>query len=114
MPYRCHPMRTWCVLLSDLPGYGSSAGDKRRVLRMTFIWPAMLVTLLCIPLLIALYSFLQRRRQRIAASYDSFAGGQIKTHQPGRRRHIPPLLFLVALTLLSIALARPQMTVNLP
>ena len=81
---------------------------------MTFIWPAMLVSLLCLPFFIGLYIYLQRRRQRISASYSSFAGGSIQSRQPGRLRHIPPLLFLAGLTLLLIALARPQMTVNLP
>lgn len=81
---------------------------------MTFIWPAMLVSLLCVPLLIGLYIYLQRRRQRIAENYTAFSGGQINSHQPGKRRHLPPALFLVGLALLLVALARPQMTVNLP
>lgn len=33
---------------------------------------------------------------------------------PGIRRHIPPLFFLVALTILLVSLARPQSEVNLP
>ena len=81
---------------------------------MTFIWPVMLVSLLCLPLFIGLYLYLQRRRQRIAASYAGFTGGQIQSRQPGRRRHIPVVLFLVGLALLLVSLARPQMTVNLP
>jgi Ca-activated chloride channel family protein len=32
----------------------------------------------------------------------------------GRRRHIPPVLFLVGLTILLVALARPQAVVSLP
>lgn len=81
---------------------------------MTFIWPAMLVALFSIPLFVGFYVYLQRRRQRFAASIGSFAGGQVHRHQPGRLRHVPPLLFLAGLTLLLLALARPQMTVNLP
>ena len=81
---------------------------------MTFIWPTMLVSLLCLPLFIGLYIYLQRRRQRIATSYSSFVGGPIQGRQPGRLRHIPPFLFLVGLALLLIGLARPEMTVNLP
>jgi Ca-activated chloride channel family protein len=81
---------------------------------MTFIWPIMLVSLLVLPLLIGLYIILQQRRRDIAASYSVFAGGQIQSRQPGRLRHIPPLIFLIGLTLLIITLARPQMTVNLP
>ena len=81
---------------------------------MTFVWPIMLVSLLCLPLLIGLYISLQRRRVRIAPRYGVFGGKQIQSRQPGRLRHIPSLLFLVGLTLLLIALARPEMTVNLP
>lgn len=81
---------------------------------MTFIWPAMLVSLICVPLLISLYLYLQRRRQQLAENYADFSGGQIQSRQPGRRRHLPPALFLIGLTLLLLALARPQMTVNLP
>ena len=81
---------------------------------MGFIWPMMLISLLSLPLLIGLYVNLQRRRQQIAARYDSFSGGQIRGRNPGKRRHIPPLMFLAGLALLLVALARPQMTVNLP
>jgi Ca-activated chloride channel homolog len=86
---------------------------------MTFIWPSMLITLLCIPLFIGFYFYLQRRRERIAANFEnfqgsSFPGGPIQKRRPGRQRHIPPLLFLVGLALLLFALARPQMTVHLP
>ena len=81
---------------------------------MTFIWPMMLLSLICLPPLIMLYIYFQRRRQRIATSYGSFTSGQTQRHQPGRLRHIPPLLFLGGLSLLLISLARPQMTVSLP
>ncbi len=81
---------------------------------MSFIWPSMLIFLLCIPIFIGLYIYLQRRRERIAANYDILSSGLMQRRQPGKRRHIPPLLFLVGLSLLLVALARPQMTVNLP
>ncbi len=81
---------------------------------MNLIWPAMLVSLICVPIFVGLYIVFQRRRQKIAASYDFFTGGQIRSRQPGRRRHIPPLLFLIGFSLLLFSLARPQMTVNLP
>src|SRR5262245_42409681 len=81
---------------------------------MSFIWPAMLLSLLLIPLCVALYLRLQRRR-RLAASYGAFglmqtAGGG----QPGWRRHLPPLLFLAGLTVLLMAMARPQTVISLP
>ncbi len=82
---------------------------------MSFIWPVMLVFLLMVPLFVALYILLQRRRQRFAVQYGSLAllrGAAARG--PGRRRHIPPALFLLALTILIVALARPQTTVSLP
>ncbi len=81
---------------------------------MSFIWPSMLVSLFALPLLVVAYLALQRRRKRLAASYTSFSGEQLSSSRPGRLRHIPPVLFLIGLTLLMLALARPQMTVSLP
>jgi Ca-activated chloride channel family protein len=81
---------------------------------MSFLWPKMLVFLIFAPVLTGVYISLQRRRQRIAASFGSFMGGQVHSRQPGKLRHIPAVLFLVGLTLLLFVLARPQMTVSLP
>ena len=82
---------------------------------MSFIWPTMLVLLILIPLLVLFYIKLQQRRRRISASYGSlgFVGGAVG-HGPGIRRHIPPVLFMVGLSILMIALARPQTVVSLP
>jgi Ca-activated chloride channel family protein len=82
---------------------------------MTFIWPALLFSLLVIPAFVVIYLLLQRRRKKLAASYGSMvfsAGGQGK--QPGLRRYIPPAFFLGGLAILAFALARPQAVVALP
>jgi Ca-activated chloride channel family protein len=82
---------------------------------MSFIWPVMLLLLLLIPLCIWLYMRLQQQRRRLAASYGGFgllreaAGREL-----GQRRHIPPALFLAGLTILLLAMARPQAVVSLP
>jgi Ca-activated chloride channel family protein len=82
---------------------------------MSFIWPGMLFLLLAVPLAIVFYLRLQQRRQRLAASYGSFGLAQGMTGStPGTRRHLPPALFLSSLTILIVALARPQAIVNLP
>ena len=82
---------------------------------MTFIWPVMLYSLILIPLFIALYLSLQRRRKRIAANYQTLSTApEIAKRDPGFRRHIPPILFLFSLAILSVALARPQTEVSLP
>jgi Ca-activated chloride channel family protein len=82
---------------------------------MSFIWPAMLLALLLIPLCVVLYVRLQRRRQRLLARYGSFGLAQsVQGRRLGLRRHIPRSLFLAGLAILLIALARPQTLISLP
>jgi Ca-activated chloride channel family protein len=82
---------------------------------MSFIWPTMLLLLLFIPLFGVLYILLQQRRRRFAANYSSLGlVHEAMGRGPGIRRHVPPALFLVGLTILMIALARPQTVVSLP
>lgn len=82
---------------------------------MTFSWPLMLLTLLLIPIFIVIYIRTYQRRQKIIENMGSLgfvqdAGG----NRIGKRRHIPPVLFLVGLTILLVALARPQAVISLP
>lgn len=81
---------------------------------MTFIWPSMLFLLALVPLFLIFYIRLQQRRQRIASSYGTFGLVQAARQSIGWRRHLPPALFLLALTVLIIALARPETEVSLP
>lgn len=79
---------------------------------MSFQYPLMVVVAAVAAAgLVAAYRWLQRRR----ASALSAAG--LTSAHPGRsglRGHGPSLLFLAALTLLLLALARPQATVEVP
>lgn len=81
---------------------------------MSFIWPAMLLFMLLIPMFILLYLRMQERRQQLVARYGSFTLTHGGGRKPGIRRHIPPLFFLISLTILIVALARPQAVVALP
>ena len=83
---------------------------------MTFIWPAMLLLLLAIPLGVALYLTLERRRRRRIAAHGSFAGAAHPASATASRlrRRLPALLMLLGLTTLVVALARPQSPVSLP
>ena len=82
---------------------------------MSFIWPALLWSLLAIPLFILLYLRMQQRRKQYAMRYGSLGLVQQATGQGvGSRRHIPALFFLVGLTILFFALGRPQMVIGLP
>lgn len=82
---------------------------------MKFIWPAMLLFLLLIPVFVYLYVRMQQRRRKLATSYGSLGmmQGAVR-NRLGARRHVPPAIFLVALIILIIALARPQTNVSLP
>ena len=82
---------------------------------MTFIWPWVLLSMLAVPVCVFLYLRLQRRRSRDAASLGTLGVVQQDTAAMiRRRRHIPPLIFLVGVALLAFASARPQLTLPLP
>ena len=82
---------------------------------MTFQWPLMLWAVLAIPALIALYVFILRRKKQAALRYANLGLVREALGAGNRlRRHIPPVLFLLALTLMLLATARPVATVTLP
>jgi Ca-activated chloride channel family protein len=82
---------------------------------MTFQWSSMLWFLLLVPALVLLYVWAQRRRQKYALRYASLMLVKDALGRgPGFRRHIPALLFLIALAVMIVALARPSASVNLP
>ena len=82
---------------------------------MTFREPVMLAGLLLVPIAALAYLSMQRRRRREAATFSNPALlPNLVTERPGFRRHLPPLLVLLALTALVVALARPQRTVAAP
>jgi Ca-activated chloride channel family protein len=82
---------------------------------MTFIWPSMLLLLLIVPLLVVVYVQMQQRRRRLAAIFGSPGAAQeTATRRLAMRRHIPWVLFLIALVSLIVAMARPQTVVGLP
>jgi Ca-activated chloride channel family protein len=71
--------------------------------------------MLLIPVCVGLYVLLRQRRQQLATNYGSFGLSQEAAgRRLGWRRHIPPTFFLTGLTLLTLALARPETVVNLP
>lgn len=82
---------------------------------MSFIWPYALLGLLLVPALIAAYVLLQRRRAKYAVRFASVGlVRQAVGRGPGWKRHVPAAVYLAALTVMIIALARPQAPVNLP
>ena len=80
---------------------------------MSFEWPLALLGLLAIPLTAALYMLAQRRRRAYAVRFTNLELlGSVVTDSPGWRRHLPPLLFLLALAALTVAIARPHVDVD--
>ena len=80
---------------------------------MSFAWPLMLLSLLAVPLAVAGYLWLERRRERQAAIFASPAlVPNLVPRKPGRLRHLPPALALLALAALATGLARPHATLS--
>ena len=82
---------------------------------MTFLWPEFLWLLLLVPVLVAIYVLTLRRKRKIALRYASLSMVKDAMGAGARfRRHVPPLLFLLALTILIAAVSRPAAVVRLP
>jgi Ca-activated chloride channel homolog len=82
---------------------------------MSFAWPEFLWALLALPLLVLLYWWLLYRRKRATLRFASIAiVKQAMGKGPGWRRHVPPVLLLLALTTLLLASARPRAVITLP
>jgi Ca-activated chloride channel family protein len=82
---------------------------------MTFLWPDMLWLLIAVPALVAVYIFLLRRKKKAALRYASLSMVKEAMGASQRfRRHLPPILFLLALATMIVAVARPAAIVTLP
>jgi Ca-activated chloride channel family protein len=82
---------------------------------MNFLWPGNLLVLLIVPLVLAAYIWAQRRRQKYALRYASLSlVREALGRGPGRKRHIPPALFLIALFFMALGTARPETVVVVP
>jgi Ca-activated chloride channel family protein len=82
---------------------------------MTFIWPQLLWLLLVVPVVVAGYVFVVRRKAKSAARYANLTMlREAVGRAPAIRRHIPPALFLAALIAMIVATARPAAIVSLP
>jgi Ca-activated chloride channel homolog len=82
---------------------------------VTFVWPQFLWLLLILPLLVAVYLWLLKRRKKVSVQYSNLAlVKQALGKQPAWRRHLPPALMLVALGAMLFAAARPMTIIQLP
>jgi Ca-activated chloride channel family protein len=88
---------------------------------VSFQYPVMLVVAVAVGVgLVAAYRWLQRQRMSALAAVglttttSTPSSARPTLGRAGLRRHLPPMLFLAALTLLLLALARPQATIPVP
>lgn len=82
---------------------------------MTFASPFYLVGLVIVPL--AIYGYLARQRQRraVAAAFATRPlEPSVMPRRPGSRRHVPMLILLVAIVMLVLATAHPQVSASVP
>jgi Ca-activated chloride channel family protein len=81
---------------------------------MTFAWPHLLWLLAVVPVIVAAYLLLMRRKRKAALRYASLTLMRDAERGGRLRRHVPPFLFLAALVLMLVAIARPAAVVTLP
>ncbi len=76
---------------------------------MRLEWPGFLWALTLIPVALLAYLLGQRRRTRYAVRFTNLdLLANVVSRSPGWRRHLPPALYLLALSGLLLALTRPQ------
>jgi Ca-activated chloride channel family protein len=82
---------------------------------MALLWPWFLLLLWLIPLIVALYIWMLRRKHRFAVRYSSLSLIHEALSSGSRwRRHLPFGLFLVGLTSLITSVTRPVAEVEVP
>jgi len=82
---------------------------------MNLLWPGFLLLLGLIPIIIAAYIWILRRRRRYAIRYSSLSLVRAALPQQSRwRQHLPMTLFLLGLVSLVVALGRPMASVVVP
>ena len=83
---------------------------------MSFIWPPMLLLVAAIPLGVVLYRMLERRRGRRVEAFGRLPvpPAEALARPSGLRRRLPAALLLTGLTILVLAMARPQSVISVP
>ena len=77
-------------------------------LPVSFLWPQFLWLLALLPVLVLFYLWLLRRRRRSAVRYASLSLVREAMGRGGAwRRHVPPVLLLLAFAAMLLASARP-------
>ena len=93
-------------------GRRPGARDLREGAGMSFEWPLALLALLLVPIALAVYLWSQRRPSSYALAFPNLGVLETVVGGGGWRRWVPPALFLLALSVLGVALARPHVNVT--
>ncbi len=82
---------------------------------MSLVWGGVLWLLILVPLLVGVYILIQRRRRKYAVRYSSLSLVKESLGRgPGFGRHIPAILFVIGVTVMLAAVARPLATITSP
>jgi len=82
---------------------------------MSFLWPGIILLLILIPLVIAGYIWVLRRRKRFVVRYSSLSLVRAAVPNQSRwRRHIPFAMFVISLASLIFAFGRPITIASIP
>ncbi len=82
---------------------------------ITFMWPQFLWLLLAVPVLVLVYLWLLKRKKKLTLRYASLSiVKEALGTSMGWRRHIPPMLFLLAIAAMLFAASRPFAVITLP
>jgi Ca-activated chloride channel family protein len=82
---------------------------------VSFDWPVGLLALLVVPVAVAAYVAVDRRRERHAARFATPAlFPNVVARAPGRLRHVPAAVLLVGVAALLTGFARPHATTSVP
>ena len=82
---------------------------------MSFSAPLALLCLFAVPLAVLAHVAAQRRRRRYPVRFTALSTlAAVAGAEPQWRRHLPLALFALALAALSLSLARPERTIDVP
>ena len=82
---------------------------------MTFLAPYRLWLFAAVAVLIVAYALLQLRRRKYAVRFTNMALlDQVAPKRPGWRRHLPAIVFLMAISALVVGFAQPTKSTKVP
>jgi Ca-activated chloride channel homolog len=89
--------------------------NDKEDLPMTLLSPIWLLTLIPVAALAVAYLVVQRRRHRYAVRFATLPMlDRVVPRRPAWRRHLPATVVLIALALLGLAAARPEVALRVP